>query len=245
MSAPAPSRRGKGKFLLLLILLLTMAALTLRHADRIAWYASAPGRRLLIDTLRGYGPFGMILFALIQATQVIIFALPGEFIEVVGGAIYGTVGGFFVCSAGVVIGTVVVWNLAHFLGREVVESLLAREKVAKASFLQNKDRLERVIFWIFFVPGTPKDILTYLAPFTHLTLGRFLALTLVARIPSVISSTIVGANLAEGRLWLSLLTYGAVGLVAWVGMRVLKKNDIDPTAPGEAAPPPAAKEARP
>ena len=59
---------------------------------------------------------------------------------------------------------------------------------------------------------------------------------------------LIGGHMEWGFISVMLdytLAYGAVGLVAWVGMRVLKKNDIDPTAPGEAAPPPAAKEARP
>ena len=53
---------------------------------------------------------------------------------------------------------------------------------------------------LFFIPGTPKDIITYVVPFTKMKLLDFIAISSVARIPSIISSTLAGATLESGNL---------------------------------------------
>lgn len=67
----------------------------------------------------------------------------------------------------------------------------------KLLFLKKEKNLELIIFIIFFIPGTPKDLLTYIAPFTRIKLKTFLLLTTFARIPSVITSTIGGNALSN------------------------------------------------
>ncbi len=71
---------------------------------------------------------------------------------------------------------------------------------------------------MFFIPGTPKDALTYFVPFTRLSLVRFLLLSSLARIPSILSSTLVGSNLAQGNFVLSIFIYALVGVMGLVGM---------------------------
>lgn len=90
-----------------------------------------------------------------------------------GGALYGTVGGFFLCMAGVLTGSVIIFLLSRALGYEVVENLLSRKRLSRLQFLQKEGRLEAVVFFLFFIPGTPKDALTYFAPFTRMNMGTF------------------------------------------------------------------------
>ena len=62
-------------------------------------------------------------------------------------------------------------------------------------FMQSSRRLDLLVFILFLIPGSPKDILTYFVGLTPMKLSRFLVLSSIARIPSVISSTVGGAAL--------------------------------------------------
>ena len=75
-----------------------------------------------------------------------------------------------------------------------------------------------MIFLLFFIPGTPKDLLTYFAGLTDIRFDRFLGLTLLARIPSVVSSTFGGHLLGEGKLRGALLLYGITGAASLAGL---------------------------
>ena len=47
-------------------------------------------------------------------------------------------------------------------------------------------------FVLMTIPGTPKDLLTYFVGLTDMKLGTFLLISLVGRLPSVLSSTVGG-----------------------------------------------------
>ena len=70
------------------------------------------------------------------------------------------------------------------------------------------------------VPGTPKDLLTYFVGLTDIKLSAFLILSLVARIPSVLSSTFGGHLLGEGQYWGAVALYGITGAVSIVGLLI-------------------------
>ena len=76
-------------------------------------------------------------------------------------------------------------------GYPLLTKFVSEEKLKSCKFLHNTTRLETLIFLLFFIPGTPKDVLTYVAGITPSRWGRFLLPSLFARIPSVISSTFI------------------------------------------------------
>ncbi len=67
--------------------------------------------------------------------------------------------------------------------------------------------MDILVFLLFCIPGTPKDILTYIAVLLPINIYRFLVISTIARIPSVISSTIVGSSLLTGNLIFSIGVY--------------------------------------
>ena len=80
-----------------------------------------------------------------------------------------------------------------------------------------------LIFLIFFIPGTPKDLITYFVGLTDIKFSSFLLISLVARIPSVISSTFGGHLLGEGEIWGAILLYGITGVVSFCGLLIYNK----------------------
>ena len=78
--------------------------------------------------------------------------------------------------------------------------------------------MEIILFIVFFIPGTPKDLLTYFAPLTPIPLWRFVVLTTIARIPSIVSSTIAGSAVLSSEYSLVILIYAITGLLAIGGI---------------------------
>ena len=78
-------------------------------------------------------------------------------------------------------------------------------------------------FLIFFIPGTPKDALTYFIPLTDMKLSTFLFITTIARIPSIITSTIGGHAIGVENYIFSILVFVITGIISLVGLYVYKK----------------------
>lgn len=178
--------------------------------------------------LEGYGFFGECILALVMALQVVFVFLPGEIIEVLAGFIYGPIEGMFVCLVGATIGSIIIYVFVQKLGLLFIDKLIGKEKLEQVSFLKNQERLGIALFVIFFIPGTPKDIITYFMPLTTLSLPKFLLITTVARIPSVITSTIGGNALGMAEYEFMALVFIVTGLFSIVGLLFYKAKFHQP-----------------
>jgi uncharacterized membrane protein YdjX (TVP38/TMEM64 family) len=85
-------------------------------------------------------------------------------------------------------------------------------------FLKDTGRVYLLAFLLFLVPGTPKDTLTYLVGLTSMRLPVFLLLMSVARIPSILSSTLGGEALGNQDYRLAILIFGLTALLSAAGM---------------------------
>ena len=91
---------------------------------------------------------------------------------------------------------------------------------------------------MFLIPGTPKDLLTYIVPLTRMKLSEFLCITLIARIPSVVSSTAGGALFGNGNyisgiillLITGLISVGGICLYNFIMKKRTEKNGDKETA---------------
>ena len=132
------------------------------------------------------------MFLGLQCLQVIVAMIPGEILEVGAGYAFGAVEGTLLCMGGVAIASAMIFLLTKRLGVKLVETFISREKIDELRFINSEKKLKRLIFILFFIPGTPKDLFTYFAGLTRIKLSEFLVISLIARIPSVVSSTIGG-----------------------------------------------------
>lgn len=198
------------------------------------WFISlstAEGREAFQELIDSMGVWGVFVMLGIQILQVVLAILPGEPIEVMAGVLYGTWGGLAVCLLGLLIGTALIFFTVRRLGRKFVERLFSKEKLQRLNFLQDTKKLELIVFLLFFIPGTPKDMLTYMAGLTPIRTRDFFLISTLARIPSVITSTYAGGALIRGEFWKMLIVFlitGAAGclgilynnrLLDWLGRR--------------------------
>ncbi len=195
------------------IYLLPFFAELLEEQNRLAFQA-------YIDSL---GWLGVLVILGIQVLQIILAFIPGEPIEVIAGFMYGPIGGLLICLVGIVIGSTLVFFLVSKLGVPFIKLFFKEEKLKQYEFLQNPQKVDFMTFILFFIPGTPKDLLTYVAPLTPIKMSRFILIATFARIPSVVSSTIAGSAIGDGQFALSIFVFAITGIIALFGIRYNNK----------------------
>lgn len=180
----------------------------------------------------GFGVTGWLVGFGLQCLQVFVALIPGELVEIGLGAAFGAVGGTLLCMAGVALASSLVFLIVRKYGIRFVELFFDRGKIDGLKFINSEKKLDAVIFLLFFIPGTPKDLLTYFAGLTRISLPRFLCISLLARIPSVVSSTVGGTLLAEKNYLSAAVLFAVTGGVSLLGffayrLIVKRKNFTD------------------
>ena len=170
------------------------------------------------DYVRSFGVLAPVVMLGLQILQVFIALIPGEIVESATGFVLGPWLGTAICYLGICIASTLIFTLTRRYGVRLVEVFVSREKINELRFLNTEQKRNTLIFLLFFIPGTPKDLLTYFVGLTDIRLRTFLLLSMVARIPSVITSTFGGHLLGEERYIGAVILYGITGLLSLLGM---------------------------
>lgn len=175
------------------------------------------------DYIQSFGVLGWLVLLGMQFLQVFVALIPGELLETAAGFAVGPVAGTLLCYAGIAAASSLVFLLTRKYGVRLVEVFISREKINELRFINTESKRNNLIFLIFFIPGTPKDLLTYFVGLTDIKLHVFLAISLAARLPSILSSTFGGHLLGEGQYGGAVWLYGITGAVSLVGLLVYNK----------------------
>ena len=170
------------------------------------------------DQILSFGIWGWLIFVALQAFQIVFAIIPREPIEVIAGLLYGTWGGLAACLLGSLLGSVLIYYLVKLLGYSFISRMIDVKKTERFKFLHNNKRLNVIIFILFFIPGTPKDALSYVIPLTAVKPMQYFIITTIARIPSVITSTYAGSAI-DNEEWIKMaVIFIITGAVAIVGI---------------------------
>ncbi len=195
----------------------------------VAWFVGRPLIRHLKEPevfrqwVDSHGFAGKMAFLGICILHIVVAIIPGEPIELFAGYGFGFWQGTLMCEAGIVIGGVLVYAFVHRFGRRALNIFFTQEKIDSLRFLQNEQKLELWVFILFFIPGTPKDVMTWFVPLTRMKLGRFLLISGIARLPSVVTSTIGGNALGTGRLWFAVIVFAVTALISAAGVLIYRR----------------------
>ena len=170
------------------------------------------------EYVRSFGARAPLVMLGLQILQVFIALIPGEIVESAAGYVLGPWLGTAICYLGIAFASVLIFTLTRRYGVRLVEVFTSREKINELRFLNTAQKRNTLIFLLFFIPGTPKDLLTYFVGLTNIRLKTFLLLSMVARIPSVVTSTFGGHLLGEERYIGAIVLYGITGLLSLLGM---------------------------
>lgn len=202
----------------LIVVAILFVGLTIFIGKYFMELADTPER--LQEYIQSYGWKGRFVLLGLQILQIIIALIPGELIEVGAGYAFGAVEGTLICMIGVAIASSFIFLLTKKLGVRLVEIFISREKIDELRFINSEQKLKRMVFLLFFIPGTPKDLLTYFVGLTRMKLHEFLIISMIARIPSLVSSTIGGHVIGQQNYGAAILIFAITGIVSLAGMKI-------------------------
>ena len=195
----------------------------------ITWFVGRP----LIEYLREpekfrtwvdeAGVMGRVYFLGIQILQVVVAIIPGEPVEIGAGYAFGAVEGTLLCILGTVMGSMAVYFFVRRFGIKAVEIFFPVEKIERLRFLNTVQKRDALMFLLMFIPGTPKDLLGYLAPIVGITPGAWLFITSVARIPSIVTSTVGGGALGGQNYGFAVAAFAVTLLISGIGLLIYRR----------------------
>lgn len=189
---------------------------------------TAEGRIEFKEKIEQLGFWGILLVFALQLVQIFLIIIPGEPIEILAGMCYGTVGGLIFITISSAIITTLIMLLVGKLGRKFVYEFFSKERIDKienSKMFKNPKRLEWIMIILFLIPGTPKDLIVYIAALLPINPARFIIISTIARFPSIISSTLAGASIATGNLKVSILIYLITFAIIGVAIFIINKFD--------------------
>lgn len=166
-----------------------------------------------LDTYKG---LSSAIFVFIRAFQTVIKIIPAEPLEIAAGYAFGTWGGLALCSLGTFLGSLVITILAGLLGSKFISAFINEEQLKSLSIISNRKNQRLFLFIFYLIPATPKDLLTYAAGSLKINMAEFFVITTIARIPSIITSTICGSQLEQNNIKTAVIVFLATALVSAV-----------------------------
>lgn len=212
----------------LIIFVLFMAA--------VAWFVGRPMVQFAEEPeafrrwVESAGVWGQLVFVGMVVLQVLVAIIPGEPIELVAGYAFGFVKGSILTLIGFLIGSWLVFILVRKFGIKLVEVFFSREKLEEIRFVKNEKKTRVIMLIIMLIPGTPKDMISYFAGLTKLTVWEWLAIVAIGRLPSLMTSTVTGAAAGVENYWLSGISLAVTAVITLVGIwyyrRICKQEKL-------------------
>lgn len=228
-------RKTKIKIFKIIIMVLVIALLigiTIYLFPVIKNLSTSEGQMEFKNKVNESGFLGMLSLFGLQVAQIFLFILPGEPLEILAGMCYGGIGGTIFITVSVFIISTAIFFTVRKLGRKFVYDFCSEEKVKKienSKLFKNAKKIESIMLILFIIPGTPKDLLVYIAGLLPIKPFRFIMISTFARLPSVISSTFAGSNLVAGDWKMSLIIYAVTFLIVGIGIFIINKFDKNKT----------------
>ena len=220
------------KIILFIIVIAICIGITIELFPVIKDLSTKDGQIAFKEKINSTGIYGLLSLFGLQLAQIFLFVLPGEPIEIIAGMCYGGLWGtiFIMISSAIV--SAVIFFLVRKLGKQFIYDFCDEEKVKKIEqnkLYQNPKKIELIVFILFLIPGTPKDLLTYVSGLFPIKLSRFIVISTLARIPSVVTSTLAGANIATGNWKMAIFLYIIIIVVVLILIYIFNKFDKDKT----------------
>ena len=155
MFAPGNRWRDSG------IVTLLLAAVTV-----LIWWLNEPVSAVLAAAgdvrawIIGFGPLAPIAYVAFYAAQILIAPLPGSFLSVMGGYIFGFGTGLLLSLLGLTLGVTLALFIGRKLGRPVLERFFSRSELIR---WERKLRLRSPLIWFVVFLFPLPDLVVYVA----------------------------------------------------------------------------------
>lgn len=220
------------KFIFVIFIIL-IVFLTIRVFPIFKNIFTVDGRIEFQNQINELGIKGVFVVLALIIVQIFLIFLPIEPVELLAGMCYGTWGGLGLIYIGAILTSSMVYLLVKFWGRQAIFLFVPKEKIEKienSDFWKNSKKIDIALFVAYFIPGTPKGLLTYIGALLPINFPKFLIIIMIARFPEIISSTIVGNNILYGNWRIIALAYISTFIISltifFIYTKVIEKKEV-------------------
>ena len=184
------SRWFKGVVIVSVVVLIVLAEQHYQPRD----YLSSD---LIAKRLEATGSLAAVVFVLVMATAVVVSPIPSLPLTIAAGSFFGPVFGTLYASIGGLLGAVLSFLIARFLGRELIGRMLR----GHINFCQDcSDKLlTTVVFVSRLLPVISFDVVSYGAGLTKISLVKFSLATFFGMLPLTFFYVSFGSVIFENR----------------------------------------------
>lgn len=225
------------KLIVAIIVLIILVAATIYIFPIIKNISRPEGRIEFKEKIQNSGFLGFAMLMGLELAQIFLAILPGEPLEILAGMCYGGIGGTLFVLLAVLLSTMAIFFNVRKFGKKFIYEFISKERVDKienSKLFKNPKKIEKILLIIFLIPGTPKDFLVYLGGILPIKASHFIAISTLARLPSIISSTLAGANLIEGSWKIAIALYALVIIFVAIAILIYRYADKDDKETEEA-----------
>ena len=213
---------NKAKAIKLIALIITIAILiiaTIYMIPVIKQINTPEGQAEVKEKITNSGITGMLILFGLELAQVVLAILPGEPVELLAGICFGPIWGTIFLIISVFIVTAMIYFFVKKYGRDFIYEFFPKEKVTKlenSKLFKDTQKIETVMALLFLV---------YIGGLLPIKASRFLAIATLLRFPSIISSTIAGNKLLQGKWQVSILAYVITFVLTFIVIYIVNKFD--------------------
>lgn len=162
------------------------------------------------------GPWGWLVIIVMMILHSFV-PLPAEIVAVAAGASYGLVLGTLIVWVGAMLGAIVAFALARWLGQPFIERILSPKYRGKLQSWQHDAGAETLLL-SRFIPIISFNLINYAAGLANVRWWTFLWTTAIGIIPITALSVFIGATMKDLPInW--ILGLGAGGLMLILAIR--------------------------
>jgi len=187
MSRPSPRRATWWHALIALGVLAALVGIAVLTAPHVT-------RSRLEGLVRGAGAWGPLALMGLQIAQILIAPVPGVFVPILAGVLYGPVSGVLITIAGTLLGSGLAFAIGRRAGLPLIRRWIGDQNVERAQKIVGGRRWVALAV-IFLLPFTPSDAICFVAGMIGMKTSRFAPAVLLGRVPKDIALVLAGAGL--------------------------------------------------
>ena len=170
-----------------------------------------------------YKAQSVLFYILAQVLQIVICIIPGQWLQFTAGYMWGFWLGYLYSLIGALIGSVLTYYIARFLGHDAMHLIFGEEKINKWLEHMNSKKAVIIVFFIFLIPGIPKDLCNYVAGLSEIKMKPFLIVSLIGRSPGMMGSLLIGRQIGSGG-YVSAAVIAAAAVILCVLCVIFRKQ---------------------
>ena len=164
------------------------------HGD---WIKSIENIDDVVAFMEKYETQSIFVYIGLQIVQIVISIIPGQVFQMAAGYIYGFWPALLFAMTGALLGTTLSFMLAKVLGRDFLHIFFGEEKMSYYIERLNSKKMYAIVFFLYLIPGIPKDMVSYAAGVSEIRFKPFLIISALGRLPGMIGCLLMGYMIME------------------------------------------------